>query len=129
MRRGVLKGDAMRFLGNVLWIVFGGLIIALGWLVVGGVLCLTIVGIPLGLQCFKAAELTLAPFGREVVYGGGVGSALGNFLWAITFGWMFALSYVLAGIFNCVTIIGIPFGMQAFKLAKLAWAPFGAEIL
>ena len=65
----------------------------------------------------------------EVVYGGGVGSALGNFLWAITFGWMFALSYVLAGIFNCVTIIGIPFGMQAFKLAKLAWAPFGAEIL
>lgn len=118
----------MRFLGNVLWIVLGGLAIAIEWAAVGLVLCVTIVGIPLGLQAFKMAGLTLTPFGMTVRYGGGFGSAAANLVWVVLAGWWLALSYVLAGLVNCVTIIGIPFGIQSFKMAKLALFPFGADV-
>ena len=118
----------MRTLGNILWILLGGLIIAIEWALVGLVLCVTIVGIPLGVQAFKMAGLTLTPFGRTVIYGGGVGSALVNVLWVLLAGWWMALSYVAAGLVNCVTIIGIPFGIQSFKMAKLALFPFGAQV-
>ncbi|KAB8291441.1 YccF domain-containing protein [Bifidobacterium avesanii] len=118
----------MRFLGNVLWIVLGGLFIAVEWATVGLLLCLTVVGIPLGLQAFKMAGLTLTPFGATVEYGGGLGSALANLVWVVLAGWWLALSYVLAGLANCVTVIGIPFGIQSFKMAKLALFPFGADV-
>ncbi|NMN00069.1 Inner membrane component domain-containing protein [Bifidobacterium sp. DSM 109958] len=118
----------MRTLGNILWIVLGGLIIAVEWALVGLVLCVTIIGIPLGVQAFKMAGLTLTPFGKTVAYGGGVGSALVNVLWVLLAGWWMALSYVIAGLVNCVTIIGIPFGIQSFKMAKLALFPFGARV-
>jgi uncharacterized membrane protein YccF (DUF307 family) len=118
----------MRLLGNILWLVLGGLAIACGWAVVGLILCISIVGIPLGIQSFKMAALTLTPFGKTVMYGGGVGSALVNIVWMVLVGWWMAVGYLMAGVANCITIIGIPFGLQSFKMAKLALWPFGAEI-
>ena len=119
----------MRFLGNVLWFIFGGLMSALLWVIAGGIWCITIVGIPWGIQCFKFATLSLWPFGKEVVYGGGAVSFLVNVIWVIFFGIWMALSHLLIGCLWCITIVGIPFGLQFFKLAKLSLAPFGAEIV
>ena len=119
----------MRVISNILWIILGGLIIAIGWALIGLVLCVTIIGIPLGLQAFKMAGLTLTPFGKTVRYGGGVGSTLANIIWVVLVGFWMALSYVGAGLLNCITIIGIPFGIQSFKMAKLALWPFGADIV
>lgn len=119
----------MRVIGNILWIVLGGMLIAVGWAVIGLVLCVTIIGIPLGIQAFKMAGLTLTPFGNTVRYGGGVGSGIANIIWVVTAGWFMAFGYLCAGVANCVTIIGIPFGIQSFKMAKLALWPFGAEII
>lgn len=119
----------MRVISNILWIILGGLIIAIGWALIGLVLCVTIIGIPLGLQAFKMAGLTLTPFGKTVRYGGGVGSTLANIIWVVLVGFWMALSYVGAGLLNCITIISIPFGIQSFKMAKLALWPFGADIV
>lgn len=118
----------MRLLGNILWILLGGLCIAIGWALVGLVLCITIIGIPLGRQAFKMASLTLAPFGKTIEYGGGAPSLIANVIWHICAGLPMAASYLLAGCVNCITIIGIPFGLQAFKMAKLSLLPFGATV-
>lgn len=118
----------MGCLGNVIWFIFGGFICGLSWCLAGLLWCLTIVGIPVGLQCFKIAGLTFFPFDREVVYGGGVGSLLLNILWLIFSGLVLALEHAAFGIVLCITIIGIPFGLQQFKLAKLALMPFGTEV-
>ena len=119
----------MRVLGNILWIILGGLAIAIGWAVVELILCISIIGIPLGIQAFKMAGLTLTPFGKTVEYGGGVGSVLLNIIWFVLAGLWMAIGYVGAGLLNCITIIGIPFGIQSFKMAKLALWPFGSQIL
>ena len=84
----------MRVLGNILWIILGGLAIAIGWALVGLILCISIIGIPFGIQAFKMAGLTLTPFGATVQYGGGVGSALANILWVVLVGWWMALGYL-----------------------------------
>ena len=118
----------MGCLGNGLWCVFGGLIMGLSWGLAGVLWCITIVGIPIGVQCFKFARLAFFPFGKEVVYGGGVGSVLLNLLWMIFSGIPLAVESALIGCIFCITIIGIPFGMQCFKLAKLALMPFGASV-
>lgn len=120
--------ETMRLLGNILWLILGGLVLACGWALTGIVLCITIIGIPLGVQSFKMATLTLTPFGKTVEYGGSVGSLLVNVLWVVLVGWWMALGYLLAGVLNCITIIGIPFGLQSFKMAKLALWPFGSQI-
>lgn len=119
----------MRLIGNILWLVLGGLAIAFAWMVIGLILCVTIIGIPLGLQAFKMAGLTLTPFGKTVQYGGGVTSMLANVIWLLLAGLWMAIGYGIAGLLNCVTIIGIPFGLQSFKMAKLALFPFGAQIV
>ena len=119
----------MRTLGNIIWIIFGGLVTALGWAIAGIIFYITIIGIPLGRQCFKFAALTLAPFGKEVTYGGGAPSILANIVWVLLIGIWEAIAYVMLGCVYCITIIGIPFGKQCFKLAKLSLFPFGAEIL
>lgn len=119
----------MRLIGNILWLILGGLLLATSWAIIGLVLCVTIIGIPLGVQAFKMAGLTLTPFGKTVVYGGGVGSVLANIVWFVLAGIWMAIGYILAGLLNCVTIIGIPFGIQSFKMAKLALWPFGSQIL
>ena len=118
----------MRLLGNILWLILGGLLLATGLAIIGLVLCITIVGIPLGIQAFKMAGLTLTPFGKTVEYGGGVGSVLINIIWFVLAGLWMAIGYVGAGLLNCITIIGIPFGIQSFKMAKLALWPFGSQI-
>lgn len=118
----------MRLLGNILWLILSGLLLAVSWAIIGLVLCITIVGIPLGIQAFKMAGLTLTPFGKTVEYGGGVGSVLINIIWFVLAGLWMAIGYILAVLLNCVTIIGIPFGIQSFKMAKLALWPFGSQI-
>lgn len=118
----------MKTIGNILWFIFGGLISGLEWVLAGFLCCITIVGIPLGLQCFKFASLAFWPFGKNVVYGGGAGSFLVNVLWTLFIGIPMALTNFVFGLLWCVTIVGIPFGLQFFKIAKLALAPFGARI-
>lgn len=119
----------MSCLGNVLWFLFGGVLMGLGWVIVGLLWCITIVGIPIGTQCFKFASLAFWPFGKEVIYGGGAGSMLLNILWLFFGGLELAVWCALVGLLFCVTIIGIPFGRQCFKLAKLALMPFGASVV
>ena len=119
----------MRLLGNILWFIFGGLISGMAWVLSGIVWCVTIIGIPYGLQCFKFASLSFWPFGKTVVYGGGAVSFLVNVLWFIFNGWWMALGNFLIGCVWCITIIGIPFGKQFFKIAKLSLRPFGAYIV
>lgn len=121
----------MRLILNVLWIVFGGgFLIFLEYLFGGLVLCLTIVGIPFGLQCFKIAGLALLPFGKDIhdAPGAGVISFGLNVIWLIFAGiWIF-LSNIALGLGLAVTIIGIPFAIQHFKLALLALTPFGKDV-
>lgn len=118
----------MGCLGNVIWFVFGGCLSGLSWLLAGILWCITIIGIPIGMQCFKFATLSFFPFGKEVQYGGGAGSLILNIVWLIFTGIPMAIASALIGALYCITIIGIPFGMQHFKIAKLALMPFGASI-
>ncbi len=119
----------MRFLGNIVWFLLGGVVLGLAWLLVGLLWCVTIIGIPVGLQCFKLASLAFWPFGREAAYGGGPVSFLLNVLWFLFGGMELALVSLAVGLVYCLTIIGIPFGLQCFKLASLSLAPFGREVV
>ena len=118
----------MGCLGNLLWFVFGGAVSGLSWGLMGCLWCITVVGIPVGLQCFKFAALSFFPFGQEVLYGGGAGSFLLNIIWLLVSGLPLAMEQLVLGVGLCITIIGIPFGVQQFKLAKLALLPFGAVV-
>ncbi len=118
----------MRTIGNIIWILTGGIVSAIIWAIAGIVFYISIVGIPLGRQAFKMAKLTLTPFGLTITYGGGFPSLLANIVWVVLIGiWETAL-YVVLGAVLCVTIIGIPFGIQLFKMAKLSLLPFGASV-
>lgn len=114
--------------GNLIWFICGGAISGLSWLLVGALWCITIVGIPVGKQCFKFAKLAFFPFGKEVTYGGGYGSLILNIVWLLLSGIPLAIESATMGVFLCITIIGIPFGLQHFKMAKLALMPFGASV-
>lgn len=118
----------MSCLGNALWFLFGGIWQGLSWTLAGVLWSITIVGIPIGRQCFKLAGLAFFPFGKTVNYGGGAPSLIANLIWVILSGIPLALAAVLNGALLCLSIIGIPFGMQCFKLAKLALMPFGATV-
>lgn len=118
----------MGCLGNLLWLIFGGFLSGLSWLLFGLLWCITIVGIPVGVQCFKMAKLSFCPFGKEVIYCGGPVSLLVNILWLIFGGIEMAMEFAVFGVLLCISIVGIPFGLQMFKLAKLALMPFGAEV-
>lgn len=119
----------MGCLGNVIWFLCGGMLSGLSWCLAGCLWCVTIVGIPIGVQCFKFASLAFCPFGKEVLYGRGVGSMLLNILWLIISGIPLALESALCGLLLCVTIVGIPFGRQHFKIARLALMPFGSSVV
>jgi uncharacterized membrane protein YccF (DUF307 family) len=123
------EGLGMSCLGNIIWFIFGGFIGGVTWLLAGILWCITIVGIPIGLQCFKLAGLSFWPFGKDVVYSTSSVSFIVNILWLIFSGFWLAVGHCVSGIILCVTIIGIPFGMQSFKLAKLALMPFGAQVV
>jgi uncharacterized membrane protein YccF (DUF307 family) len=122
----------MRMLGNLLWFLLAGIWLAAGYALAGLLLCLTIIGIPFGVQVFKLAGFALWPFGRTVVAGGGPAAGLEllfNVLWLVLFGWAFCVGHLVAGLLLCLTIIGIPFGLQSFKLGGLALWPFGRNIV
>ena len=120
----------MNLIGNLLFFLLGGFVLALGWALAGLLCCLTIVGIPIGIQCFKFAGLVLWPFGREIrERQTGVISLLANVLWLVFFGLELALVSAAMGLTFCVTLIGIPFGLQYFKFARLALMPFGAVVV
>ena len=119
----------MSCLGNLLWFILGGAFSGLSWLLAGCLWCITIVGIPVGVQCFKFAGLSLFPFGKEVHYGGGTVSLIVNIIWIVVSGVPLAIEHAVFGCLLCITIVGIPFGLQHFKLAKLALMPFGAEVV
>ena len=119
----------MRFVGNALWFIFAGLWLGLGWALAGLLWCITIIGIPWGVQCFKFAKLLFCPFGKDVRFGGGLGSLILNIIWLCVSGLPLCVEAVLIGYILCITIVGIPFGKQCFKYAKLALMPFGADIV
>ncbi|NJK84653.1 MAG: YccF domain-containing protein [Bacteroidales bacterium] len=122
----------MRILGNIIWLVFGGIFIAIQYVVSSLVLIITIIGIPFGLQTLKLAGLALWPFGAETVShnnSSGCLQTLMNIIWILFGGLWIALSHVVFGVLLSITIIGIPFGMQHFKLASLALTPFGKEVV
>lgn len=119
----------MSCLGNLIWFIFGGCVGGLLWLLAGCLWCITIIGAPVGVQCFKLASMSFFPFGKEIQYGGGAVSLIVNIIWILIFGIPLALHHLIWGGLFCITVIGIPFGMQHFKLAKLALMPFGAKIV
>ena len=122
----------MAFIGNLLWLVFGGgILLGLSWLLVGLIWCITIVGIPIGIGCFRVAAFAFCPFGKELVpvelIGNNriVGTGIMNCLWCLLSGLWLAIAHALVGITDCLTIIGIPFGLANFKLASVSFAPLG----
>ena len=122
----------MSLIGNLIWFIFGGLLLGIGYLFGGMVLCLTIVGIPFGLQIMKLGLFAMWPFGVEVVPGNNASGCLPlllNVLWIICGGIELALAHLALGLTFCITIIGIPFGLQHFKLMILALLPFGHEVI
>ena len=122
----------MGCLMNVLWLLLGGVVTALEYLVASLLMMLTVVGIPFGLQTLKLAGLALWPFGKRVVAGersSGCLHVLFNVVWILVGGVWIALSHLAFGALLCLTVVGIPFGLQHFKLAALALAPFGKDIV
>ena len=117
----------MKTIGNILWFIFGGFETAIMWFFLGIVWCLTIIGIPFGKQCFKLARLSIWPMGTQVNTNFAA-HPFANVLWFLLGGFSLAIAYVFLGLVWCITIIGIPFGKQAFKLAGLSVFPFGATI-
>lgn len=122
----------MKTLGNIIWIVFGGAVTAIEYVVASIGLMVTIIGIPFGLQSLKLAELELWPFKKKVVHceqSSGCISFIMNIIWFFVGGLPIALTHLLFGVLFYITIIGIPFGNQHFKLMKLAFVPFGKKIV
>ena len=122
----------MNFIGNIIWVVFGGLLISLGYLIGGLILCLTIVGIPFGVQIMRLGMFALWPFGGEIKPVDNVMGCLPvlmNVLWIIFGGIEVALTHLTLGVMFCVTIIGIPFGLQHFKLMMYSLLPFGHRVV
>jgi uncharacterized membrane protein YccF (DUF307 family) len=118
----------MSVLGNIVWLIFGGFLSGLGYILGGFVLCLTIVGIPFGVQSIKIGLATFTPFGREVremENANSVGNVIFNMIWIILFGWEIALAHLIHGIILAITVVGLPFAKQHFKLIPLALLPFG----
>lgn len=121
----------MKIIGNIIWLIFGGIFIAIEYFISSIILCLTVIGIPFGLQTIKLGILALWPFGSQITHkenAHGCLSLLMNIIWFFIGGvWIF-LTHVAWGVIFCITIIGIPFGMQHFKMAGLALTPFGHDI-
>jgi len=122
----------MKLLGNLIWLIFGGIIIAIQYLIGSIILMITIIGIPFGIQTLKMASLAIWPFGRDTRVQSRASGCLYifmNVLWLITGGLWIAATHAIFGILLCITIIGIPFGLQHFKLTAIALTPFGRDIV
>ena len=121
----------MSLFGNIIWFIFGGVFIFFGYVVGGIVLCMTIIGIPWGFQCFKLAIYALFPFGSDTRRSDDNDSSLNlimNIIWLIFGGLWVAISHLVWGLLLSITIIGLPFGLQHFKMMRLAFTPFGRQI-
>ena len=130
----------MRFIGNILWFIFGGWYLALAWLLGALVFAITVIGLPLTRSAIEMAKLSAFPFGKDVLHvreidgkddntlTGTVGFIF-NILWCLTFGWILFLMYLVAGVLSCLTIILIPFGLQSFKLAGISFWPVGRRVV
>ncbi len=121
----------MSLLGNIIWLIFGGLISGLAWILAGFALCLTIIGIPFGLQAIKIGFATLAPFGKEVRELPQANSAtriLFNLVWIVLVGWELAIAHLVWACVLALTLVGIPFAKQHVKLIPIALMPFGRDL-
>lgn len=121
----------MSCLGNIIWLVFGGFLAGLGYILGGLILCLTIIGIPFGMQSIRLGVATMAPFGKELVETGDANSTpniIFNIIWAILFGWEIAVAHLTGALFLAITIVGIPFALQHLKLIPMALLPFGRDL-
>lgn len=120
----------MKTIGNIIWVVLSGWAMFLGWMLIAIILAITIIGLPFARQCLKMGRFTLWPFGRTTVHSPDAATLglLGNILWFIP-GVFLSIGYAVSGALMFVTIIGIPFGIQAFKFIPLALSPFGKEIV
>jgi len=129
----------MKLLGNILWFIFGGLELGVLWWIIGCICYVTIIGIPWGKACFVLGEFAFFPFGKKAVnrrdlkgendIGTSVAGRIGNIIWLVFAGLWIALGHIFAGLICSITIIGIPFGLQHFKLAKIALSPIGKTIV
>jgi len=121
----------MRLLLNLIWLVFGGLWLALAYALVAVVMCILIITFPFGIAAGRIALFCLWPFGRTVVRrsDAGAGSIVGNVIWFVLAGWWLAIGHVISGVAMCLTIIGIPLGLANFKLIPVSLTPFGREIV
>ncbi|MER2600380.1 MAG: YccF domain-containing protein [Caldilineales bacterium] len=122
----------MSFLGNVIWFIFGGFLAGIGYILGGLGMCLTIVGIPFGVQNIKLGVAMFAPFGKQIVQRDNANTPLRvllNIIWLVLFGWEIALAHLLLGLVLCITVVGIPFGVQHLKMIPLALLPFGRDLL
>jgi uncharacterized membrane protein YccF (DUF307 family) len=117
----------MSCLGNLIWILIGGIFTSLYWLLSGVLLSITIIGIPLGVQCFKFAKLSFAPYGKKVRLHF-FEHPIANIIWVLTVGWIYFMGYVAIAVLYFITIIGISRGIQTLKFSILALAPFGAKV-
>ena len=121
----------MTLLGNIIWLIFGGFFAGLGYIIGGLGLCLTIVGIPFGIQAMKLGVATFAPFGKEIVEepdGNSVLRVILNIIWIILFGWEIAIAHLVSAGVLAITIIGIPFALQHIKLVPVSLIPFVHEL-
>lgn len=124
---------------NILWVVLGGLVMALGWWLAGLVCAITIVGLPWARSCFVIGLFSLWPFGQEAIsrrdltghadLGTGALGLLGNVIWFVVAGWWLATGHVASALACFLTIVGIPFGIQHLKLALIALAPIGMQVV
>ena len=130
-RSGGLECGVVRVLLNIVWLVFGGLAMALGYAVAALVMFLLIITIPFGFAAARIALFCLWPFGRTLVRrrDAGAGALLGNVIWFVLAGWWLALGHVVTGVLMCLTIIGIPLGLANFKLIPVSLTPFGRDIV
>ena len=129
----------MTTIGNIIWLIFGGIILGLGWAVAGLIMCLTVIGIPWARSCFVISRFTFFPFGRVPIsrreltgendLGTGSPGVLGNIIWIVLAGWWLALGHLFAAMLTFFTIIGIPFSIQHLKLARITLAPVGIAIV
>ncbi len=127
---GELYDRGLRVLLNILWLVLAGIWMAFAYTIAGVVMCITIIGIPFGVQAFKLAGYALWPFGRVLAPTGRhqALSVIGNIVWLVLAGWWLALGHLFTGMLLCITIVGIPLGVASFKLAGASLVPFGKEI-
>jgi len=129
----------IRIIGNIIWFLFGGLFMGIGWWIAGIVMYITVIGIPWGKSCFVIGTFSLFPFGNEAIsrkeltqdgdIGTGKAGTLGNIIWFILGGWWLALGHLISAVLVFMTIIGIPFSIQHLKLAGLSLAPVGKIII